>query len=1073
MFNLRSGMMFRYGLPLVCMVATLAVFLSVESIIRSRGEMSFATVTNDNLAALESRLDSYSQSLNGLVGFLDASDAVTALDWRHMVSALGIKDNLPGLTGLGYIRLVDARNTDDLKAEMRALGVDNLHIHPETGQDQKLIVTYFEPAEAYVLAAGLDIASEESQREIAMQSRDSGKSLITPPVKWSQGDHIKTGFLLLLPHYQRGMPLGTEAERRAAFSGWVFAWLDASRLFSELTDSQDELFHFRVTDPLAGPDQRVIHDHVTSADDNATGSFVRHVAFPVYGQTWDLEWQSTPVFDLMQNRYAKWLFLIAGFVISSLIYLYARSTHERHQMVTREVELKTREMTELIDQNRTILLNAMVGILVLDGEDRILQANPAAEHLFGHAERKLRTMRLQDIVDEAAAGPTVSPGLYKARSIDGKSLYLDVQRNLWMHKSEQRQTVLISDVTEKTLANQALAESERRWSLALMGAEIGVYDVDLTTNVSKVSDSWLRLMGIPLDDSDTDPQQTFLARVHPNDLQLLHSADADCISGRTPRAIAEYRVRFGDKWRWMHSDGTVAERDADGRPLRFIGAQTDVTELRQARDALARSEDRFRLVLSSAPVGTAVLDLDGRIIEANAAICDLTGYSAEMLIGLQIVRLFSSDEVENLLSKIADLNGETDKVYSGEHQIVRSDGTFRWGEIKVSCVVDINQGGEIYIIQINDITHKREVDRVKGEFVATVSHELRTPLTSIKGALDLVSRITQSQLDAPAKRLLEIAAGNTDRLIFLVNDILDMEKISAGTENFAYADVSCKHLIHQAELQIRPIAEKNNLTVVCQESITDALVRVDPDRAGQVLLNMLSNACKFSFSGGEVKLGFSINGTFARFTIVNQGEGVSEEFRSRVFDRFSQADSSDTRRKGGTGLGLSISKQIVERMGGEIGFDSVPGEPTAFWFTCPLVTPGFLPNPKPVTLGQAPRKVKRILHLQNDADFATMIHASLDNAATVVTVLDISAAREALGDGIYDVIIVDWNFADDQAKDLFDDISLRQPQARVVALSAGQPRDKDQLAREPENDGHDSMPEAISRIRAAMDSEPR
>ena len=201
--------MFRYGLPLVCMVATLAVFLSVESIIRSRGEMSFATVTNDNLAALESRLDSYSQSLNGLVGFLDASDAVTALDWRHMVSALGIKDNLPGLTGLGYIRLVDARNTDDLKAEMRALGVDNLHIHPETGQDQKLIVTYFEPAEAYVLAAGLDIASEESQREIAMQSRDSGKSLITPPVKWSQGDHIKTGFLLLLPHYQRGMPLGT------------------------------------------------------------------------------------------------------------------------------------------------------------------------------------------------------------------------------------------------------------------------------------------------------------------------------------------------------------------------------------------------------------------------------------------------------------------------------------------------------------------------------------------------------------------------------------------------------------------------------------------------------------------------------------------------------------------------------------------------------------------------------------------------------------------------------------------------------------------------------------------------
>lgn len=682
-------------------------------------------------------------------------------------------------------------------------------------------------------------------------------------------------------------------------------------------------------------------------------------------------------------------------------------------------------------------------------------------------------MRLQDLTEENTTQPHVSPGVVKARTIGGRRLYLDIQRNHWIHGSESRETVLIRDVTEEIQANRALVESGRRWNLALKGAEIGVYDIDLVKKTSVVSDTWLRLMELPLDDPNLDYQQNFISRVHPDDLKLLQQSDKACIAGLTARSMCEYRIKFKDGWRWMHSDGAVAERDANGKALRFIGAQTDVTKLRLAREALARSEDRFRLVLSNAPVGMAVMDLDGRLDEANTAICNMTGYSLAELDGFRFVELFPEDEIEALSSRIAGLLGESGDSYSGEHRIIRKDGTHRWGEVKVSCVVDFNQGGEIYIVQINDVTHKREVDRVKNEFVATVSHELRTPLTSIKGALGLLIGTNQDQFEGPARRLLGIAAANTERLILLVNDILDMEKISAGKEKFDYADVSSNQLIRETALQIRPIADRQKVRLVHQAVKTDALVRVDPDRATQVLSNLLSNACKFSYPGGVVELAFSVEGAFARFRVVDHGQGIPENFRAKIFDRFSQADSSDTRREGGTGLGLSISKQIVERMGGEIGFDSVPEERTEFWFTCPLAKPQISSKLKPVIVPPRPgpmqSQAKRILHLEDDAEFAAIVRASLAEVATVVTVSDVGSAQAALGDGSYDVIILDWKFSDDQAKALLDDIDLRQPQARVVALSADESGQNNSRFPTTLTNLRNSPPEVVSWLRDEME----
>lgn len=1065
MLSGRASLLFRYGMTLISLIASVAVFLMVESIIRSRGEMAFTTVTNDNLAALDARLGSYRQALDGLAGLLDASDEVTARDWQRYVDALKIDNNLPGLSGLGYVVMVERSQTERFLAEMRAKGVPGLVIHPDTGQEQKLVIAYMEPSDANAQAIGLDIGFEEGRRAAALASRDSGTPHATPPIRLVQATDQEPGFLLLQPYYRVGLPLDTLAERRLAFQGWVSAPFLASGLLTDLTAGQGEQFTLRVTDLQAPKDQQIVFDGDTDPAGQVAGNFHRRAELPVLGRTWVLEWQSTPAFDLAQNRYAKWLFLIAGLALSALLFLYLRSTQEQRRLVARQVEMKTREMKALLDQNRSIVANALVGILVLDGEDRILQANSVVEELFGHTEQALQAMRLSDLIEEPIDGASASQTQVTARSHRGKSLHLDIYRNAWTDgDGESRQSVLIRDVTDETRANQALVASGVRWNLALKGAEIGVYDIDLKNNSSVVSDTWLELMDLPIDDPGLDPQKNFLSRVHPDDLPFLRHADQECIAGRTPRSVAEYRVQFVDGWRWMHSDAVVTEFDEDGRALRFVGIQTDVTALRMAREALALSEDRFRLVIANAPVGMAVMDLDGRLADANTAICNMTGYSERELAGLQLAQLFSEDEVESLLTRIANLHGETNDSYSGEHRIIRKDGAVRWGEVKVSCVVDIHQDNEIYIVQINDVTHQREVDRIKTEFIATVSHELRTPLTSIKGALGLISGTRLETLDLSTRRLIEIAGMNTDRLISLVNDILDLEKISAGQENFDYADMSCNRLIRDAVLQILPIAEKHQVRIKWKAAKTDALVRVDAGRAGQVLLNMLSNAVKFSLPDGTVEVSFSVEGTAARFGVVDHGEGVPESFRPSVFQRFSQADSSDTRRKGGTGLGLSISKQIVERMGGKIGFDSVPGERTEFWFTCPLAIQRVRARKKRAAARRSaqPGRMKTILHLEKDAKFAAIVCNSLEGVANVVTVADVAAAREALKTATYDVIALDWNFSDEPARYLLDDIDREQPQARLVVLSVDENVETDLRIQTSRTKTDNNTPEVVS-----------
>ena len=233
---------------------------------------------------------------------------------------------------------------------------------------------------------------------------------------------------------------------------------------------------------------------------------------------------------------------------------------------------------------------------------------------------------------------------------------------------------------------------------------------------------------------------------------------------------------------------------------------------------------------------------------------------------------------------------------------------------------------------VRDVTERKEVERRVSEFYSTVSHELRTPLTSIRGAMGLIEGGLVGEVTPDVLEMVTIARENSDRLIRLINHILDLRKIEAGMLDLHLEETNAAQLVDKTIAELKGLADQKCITVTSEVHVADKLM-VDHDRITQVLTNLISNAIKFSETGTSVEVVTSKTApNHIRFSIIDHGQGISKSDFDKLFGKFQQIDSSDTRAKEGSGLGLAISKAIVVRHGGTIGFESVLGEGSTFWF---------------------------------------------------------------------------------------------------------------------------------------------
>ncbi len=456
---------------------------------------------------------------------------------------------------------------------------------------------------------------------------------------------------------------------------------------------------------------------------------------------------------------------------------------------------------------------------------------------------------------------------------------------------------------------------------------------------------------------------------------------------------------------------------------------------RRARDLAARQEAIF----DSAKDGMIVLNPSGSVESLNPAAAAMFGIAPEALLRRDIGSLFEvapdRGQIETFLRRLKANRRET---YGQFQEFVgrRQDGTTFPLEVSVSPVHLAD--ATLFLAVIRDIGERREIEQMKGEFVATVSHELRTPLTSIAGALGLISGGAAGELPAKAARLVDIAHSNAARLVRLINDILDIEKIEAGRMQFDIRPLGLEGVLDAAAHQVAGFASEYGVTVEIEPVAPEAAVLADEDRLMQVIINLLSNAIKFSRRGGAVTMRVAPLDRRYRISVVDRGEGIPEAFRSRIFGKFAQADASDSRQKGGTGLGLSIVREIVVRLGGSVSFDSVEGAGSIFHVDLPAAEPSGLPAPAgpvdapPAGGGDLPL----VLHVDDDPDMLAVVASAFDGRVTIHSTPSVAEARAAIRRTRYAAAILDVGMLDGCGTDLVAPLRKRSPGLPVVLFTA-------------------------------------
>ena len=499
--------------------------------------------------------------------------------------------------------------------------------------------------------------------------------------------------------------------------------------------------------------------------------------------------------------------------------------------------------------------------------------------------------------------------------------------------------------------------------------------------------------------------------------------------------------------RSIHKDGSeflisasFGDAQVGGRRL-FTGVMHDITESKRIAQALHASELQLRQITDTVPALIADLDIEQRFRFHNKAYEEVFGLNFEQIHGRTLAEVLGQtayqrvqDKVEEVLSGYAVRYERMQTTPQGDCRDYAMHYFPRYG-------VGTDEGKVIGFFSLGtDITELKRIDRMKTEFVSTVSHELRTPLTSIRGSLGLIAGGVAGELPEAVKALVGIAKNNCERLIRLINDILDSEKIESGKMHLDLQVVDIKLLVQQALAAIEGFAGQHQVRVVLQAPDARLQVRLDSDRMIQVLTNLLSNAVKFSPPQSAVQVRLLRVAQGIRVEVADHGPGVPEEFRSRIFQKFSQADASDTRQKGGTGLGLNISRVLVEKMGGHIGFSSKAGAGATFFFEMPeWQDPPLLLQPSGAPVASRPR----ILICEGDLDVAKLISIVLGKAGFESDMAQ--SAEQALAcvaRNRYDAVTMDLKLSDEQGvafiSALRDDESTRRLPVVVISAMAAQ-----------------------------------
>jgi PAS domain S-box-containing protein len=492
----------------------------------------------------------------------------------------------------------------------------------------------------------------------------------------------------------------------------------------------------------------------------------------------------------------------------------------------------------------------------------------------------------------------------------------------------------------------------------------------------------------------------------------------------------------------IKADGSVLQ--LRGRPMptgQYIMTYTDVTDLKLSELAYRDQAARLSLILDNIVDAIVTINESGSIESWSNGAERLFGYKSEEVLRRNVKMLMADPHsaahdgyirryIQSGERRVMGLRREVEALHKDGHRVAVDLGL---SEMRIGK-------RRMFIGIVRDISARLEVERLKAGFVSTVSHELRTPLTSISGSLGLLAAGVAGELPAKATRLIDIAKLNSERLVRLINDILDLEKAESGRLEFTLESQRVKPVVQHAIDLNRSYAHGFGVGIELDPRSDDANVFIDRDRLVQVLTNLLSNAAKFSPRGSSIEVRILCDADNVSVSVKDSGPGIPQDFQSRIFQKFAQADSSDSRAKGGTGLGLSIAKTIVEQLGGNISFESVAGHGATFRVTLPIRHQ----HPPRQNVGTGLYAGPVVLVCEDDPDVALILAEILrKEGMRAETVPSARAARAALEAVKFDVAIVDLHLPDCDGLEFITELRSREgtralPVIVVTARARGQ-----------------------------------
>ena len=583
-------------------------------------------------------------------------------------------------------------------------------------------------------------------------------------------------------------------------------------------------------------------------------------------------------------------------------------------------------------------------------------------------------------------------------------------------------------------AAHALEESAERLKLATQAANVGVWDYDLITGRLTWDDSMFAIYGV---------DRSAFSSAYDAWRNALLPEDSFAAEAAAQAAITESRP-YNTRFRIRRSDGEVrhiqahglVRRDETGKPVRMVGTNEDITERQRLKAARQESEERFRSIFDSAALGMTLVSVKGRFMQANPALCRIVGYTEEELRQKTFQDITYLDDLEIDLALLREVVAGVRATYQMEKRYFHKDGHIVWVLLSVSAVRDA--AGQIlyFVSQIQDITERRQheqqlreakalaetASQAKSQFLANMSHEIRTPMNAILGLLHLLQRteLNPRQQDYASK--VEAAAKS---LLGILNDILDFSKVEAGKMELEQTTFQLDELLRNLAVILSVTAQhKEDLEVLFDiDPQAPKALRGDPMRLQQILLNLAGNAIKFT-PDGEVVIAVHTRSVTPEqaeieFAVRDTGIGIAPDKLSSLFEGFTQAEASTSRRFGGTGLGLSISQRLTRLMGGDLIAASTPGQGSEFRFALTFNRVPEVETPAAkhdaVSMFNHPQRALVVDDNATAREVMTVMIEALGWRADAVGSGAEAIARikaQQNGNSPYDMVFVDWRMPD-------------------------------------------------------------